>query len=97
MFLSSKGGSKWVSHGHIHRERLLITVATKSLEIAAAEYGLGAFAMENIKKGEYIGGNVLPCEQFIAERSTPFQNMWGRFTTTTITRRDRTPQISSRN
>jgi hypothetical protein len=28
------------------------------MEVAAAEYGLGAFATQSIKKGEFIGGNA---------------------------------------
>jgi hypothetical protein len=34
-------------------------LGAKSLEVAGAEYGLGAFATQSIKKGEYIGGNML--------------------------------------
>ena len=31
---------------------------TKPLDVAAAEYGLGAFSTQSIKKGAFIGGNV---------------------------------------
>lgn len=73
-----------------------MTVTTKSLKIAAAEYGLGAFAVHNIKRGEYIGGNTLPYKKHTAECSTPHQNTWGRFMAPTIIRQERTPQFVSR-
>jgi len=33
-------------------------VVTKLLDVAAAEFGLGAFSTQSIKKGAFIGGNV---------------------------------------
>lgn len=68
---------------------------TKSLEIAAAKYGLGAFATQKIKKDGFIGGSTLSRKPFTVERSIPYQNMWGRFTAPSVIRQDRTPFLAS--
>lgn len=59
-FLCKKGPSRWAFDVPYKSQTNFNHVVTKPLEVAAAEYGLGAFATKAIKKDEFIGGGALP-------------------------------------
>jgi len=59
MFLCNKDTSWWVFDPPYQPWPTCDYMITKPLDVAAAEYGLGAFSTQSIKKGGFIGGNAL--------------------------------------
>ena len=57
-FLCNKETSRWVFDSPCYPWLTCDYVITKPLNVAAAEYGLGAFSTQSIKKGAFIGGKA---------------------------------------
>ena len=58
-FPCNKDRLRWVFNPLCYPRLTCDYVVTKVLDVAAAEYGLGAFSTQSIKKGTFIGGNAL--------------------------------------
>jgi len=57
-FFCNKDTSRWVFDPPCYPWLTYDYVVAKPLNVAAAEYGLGAFSTQSIKKGAIIGGNT---------------------------------------